>query len=198
MTARTIYLLVAALAMMQPAYTQSAASYVSRNVAGVFPIGDGGPATSALLESPQAAVADANGVLYIADSGNGAIRKVARNGTIIPLDSGGGMGLHYFPALGAEFFVLEKDVNEWTQIHAAPADDVYRLEIDSRVARSYQWVVHHVERPASVGFEDRKFTEAKQLSGLPDAAWFYDAGQKNLHIKARVGAREDSVIHVRW
>ncbi len=56
-----------------------------------------------------------------------------------------------------------------------------------RVARSYQWVVHHVEKPASVGFEGNKYTEAKSPSGLPDGAWFYDAAQKNLNIKLRVG-----------
>jgi uncharacterized protein (TIGR03437 family) len=51
-------------------------------VGGVFPIGDNGPATAALLEKPQAAAADSAGNLYIADSGNGVIRKVGRNGTI--------------------------------------------------------------------------------------------------------------------
>ena len=41
-------------------------------------MGDGGPATSALLETPQAVAADSNGTLYIADAGNGVIRKVSR------------------------------------------------------------------------------------------------------------------------
>ena len=76
----TAFLVAATLAA--PAYSQNASSYVSRTVAGVFPIGDNGPATAALLESPQAAAADAGGNIYIADSGNGAIRKVSRNGTI--------------------------------------------------------------------------------------------------------------------
>jgi uncharacterized protein (TIGR03437 family) len=73
------------LAVTPASFAQSASSYVSRTVAGTFPIGDNGQATSALLEGPQAAVADANGVLYIADSGNGAIRKVARGGIITSL-----------------------------------------------------------------------------------------------------------------
>jgi hypothetical protein len=51
---------------------------VSKTIAGVFPIGDGGPATSAMLEVPQAVVADATGTIYIADAGNGAIRKVSK------------------------------------------------------------------------------------------------------------------------
>src|SRR5882724_1040945 len=63
-------------------HAQSASSYVSRTVAGAFPIGDGGPATSALLESPQAVAADASGNLYVADGGNGLIRKITKAGAI--------------------------------------------------------------------------------------------------------------------
>ncbi len=44
--------------------------------------GDGGPATSALLRYPQGVAADAAGNLYIADTGNKLIRKVATDGTI--------------------------------------------------------------------------------------------------------------------
>jgi uncharacterized protein (TIGR03437 family) len=58
-------------------YAQSS-SYVSRNLAGAFPLGDGGPATAALLETPQAVAADSNGTVYIADAGNGLLRKISR------------------------------------------------------------------------------------------------------------------------
>jgi uncharacterized protein (TIGR03437 family) len=51
--------------------------YILKNFAGTFPLGDGGPATSALLYYPNAAVPDANGNLYILDAGNYRIRKVA-------------------------------------------------------------------------------------------------------------------------
>ena len=74
-------LLLAVTMSALTAQAQSASSYVSRTVAGTFPLGDGGPATSALLELPQAVAADSNGTLYIADAGNGLIRKVSR-GTI--------------------------------------------------------------------------------------------------------------------
>ena len=86
-----------------------------------------------------------------------ALPVFARNGTIVPLDPPAGMALHYFPKLGAEFFLLEED--GWTQVHAAPAADVMRLEIESKKAREYQWVVHHVERPVKVGFEGAVFRE---------------------------------------
>jgi trimeric autotransporter adhesin len=44
--------------------------------------GDGGPATSAELQSPVGVAVDSAGNLYIADQGNNVIRKVATNGTI--------------------------------------------------------------------------------------------------------------------
>lgn len=39
--------------------------------------GDGGPATSALLSQPEGVAVDSSGNLYIADSGNGRVRKVS-------------------------------------------------------------------------------------------------------------------------
>jgi hypothetical protein len=125
-----------------------------------------------------------------------ALPVFARNGTILPLDSEGGTGLHYFPALAAEFFILERAAGAWTQVHASPAADIFRLEIDAKAARDYQWVVHHVERPAQVGFEETKYAEVPALNELRDRTWFYEAGRKNLHIRVHVNAGEDSVIHV--
>jgi len=45
-------------------------------------LGDGGAATSALLWSPRGVSVDSAGNLYIADTGNARIRKVALDGTI--------------------------------------------------------------------------------------------------------------------
>ncbi len=44
--------------------------------------GDGGPAASALLKNPAGLCLDAQGNLYIADSGNHAVRRVTKEGTI--------------------------------------------------------------------------------------------------------------------
>lgn len=44
--------------------------------------GDGGAATSAMLNTPQAVAADSAGNVYIGDSGNNRVRKVATNGSI--------------------------------------------------------------------------------------------------------------------
>jgi len=125
-----------------------------------------------------------------------ALPVFARNGTIVPLDSQGVMALHYFPGLGAEFFLLESAAAAWSQVHAAPAGDILRLEIESKVERDYQWVAHHVERPAGVGFEERKYAEVDSSAALTDRTWYYDADQKNLHVRVRVAAGEDCVIHI--
>jgi hypothetical protein len=115
-----------------------------------------------------------------------ALPVFARNGAVVPLDSAGGIALHYFPKLGGEFFFLEKESGAYTQVHAAPAAEIMRLEIESKKDRDYEWVVHHVERPASVGFEERQYT------------WSYDAELKNLLVRVNVKAGEDNVIHISW
>jgi hypothetical protein len=118
----------------------------------------------------------------------------ARNGVIVPLDSDAGMALHYFPTLGAEFFLVEED--GWTQIHAAPAGDEMRLEIESKKAREYEWVVHHVERPKSVGFAGAAYREV--TGALADRTWRWDGRTKRLEIRVRVGAGEDCVVNLEW
>jgi sugar lactone lactonase YvrE len=52
--------------------------------------GDNGPAKDALLNAPFGIVADAGGNLYVADRGNGRIRRIDTNGTITTY-AGGGM-----------------------------------------------------------------------------------------------------------
>src|SRR5579871_1546823 len=51
--------------------------------------GEGGPATSASLDSPVAVAFDASGNLYIADAGNVRIRKVTPSGTITTIAGNG-------------------------------------------------------------------------------------------------------------
>jgi hypothetical protein len=122
----------------------------------------------------------------------------ARNGAIVPLDAAAGMALHYFPKAGGEFFLLEGDIAEYSQVHAAPALDIMRLEIESKKDRDYQWVVHHVERPSSVDFEDRKYNEVAVFSALADRTWFYDAKQKNVHVRVKVKTGEDCIINLNF
>ena len=50
--------------------------------------GDGGPATSANVSNPQGLAFDAEGNLYIADAGNGRVRKVDKKGIITTFAGG--------------------------------------------------------------------------------------------------------------
>ena len=59
-------------------------------------------------------------------------------------------------------------------------------------------MVHHVEKPASVGFEDTKYAEAAALARSTDRTWFYDAAQKNLHVRVKVKAGEDSIVNLNF
>jgi hypothetical protein len=122
----------------------------------------------------------------------------ARNGAIVPLDAAAGMALHYFPKSGGEFFLLEGDIADYSQVHASPALDFMRLEIESKKDRDYQWVVHHVEKPSSVEFEDLKYKEVAALSALADRTWFYDAAQKNFHVRVKVKAGDDCIINLNF
>jgi hypothetical protein len=122
----------------------------------------------------------------------------AKNGSIVPLDSRGSMGLHYFPKSGGEFFLLEGDIADYSQVHASPALDFYRLEIESKKDRDYQWVVHHVEKPATVGFEETKYREVARQGELEDRCWWWDEKQKNLHVRLKVKAGQDAIVNVEW
>jgi sugar lactone lactonase YvrE len=66
--------------------------------------GDGGPATSAQLYAPQGVAVDEAGNLFIADSGNGRLRKVSPSG-IITTVAGGGKNVpgDGGPAISAQF-----------------------------------------------------------------------------------------------
>jgi sugar lactone lactonase YvrE len=56
------------------------------------PLGDGGQAKSAMLNSPSGVAVDGAGRLYISDSGNNRIRMVASNGKISTIAGTGALG----------------------------------------------------------------------------------------------------------
>lgn len=71
----------------------------TRCLDGTTPCGDGGPATSASLNSPEAVAVDGAGSLYIADTLDQRIRKVTANGTITAF-AGSGIGCGAPPNCG--------------------------------------------------------------------------------------------------
>ncbi len=107
----------------------------------------------------------------------------AKNGTIVPLlQPDGTLQLHYLPRLGAEFFISEPGDTQPSQVHAGPAAGVLRLEIESRVARKYEWIVYHVSEATAIEPASTKAT--------------YDAGRKRLHIPVEAKALGDSIINI--
>ncbi len=66
------------------------------------PPGDGGPAASASLTFPAGVAVDSEGNVYIADSGNGRLRKVS-NGIITTI-AGGGTAGQSGPAMSSELY----------------------------------------------------------------------------------------------
>jgi DNA-binding beta-propeller fold protein YncE len=77
--------------------------------------GDGGPATGARLHSPTGLALDADGNLYVSDSGNNRVRRISARGTITTLAGTGDAG---FGGDGGDAAAAKLD---------APAD----LEVDA-------------------------------------------------------------------
>lgn len=84
--------------------------------------GDGGPATAAMLNSPEAVAVDNKGNVFIADFGNGAIRKIDSTGTIstfatqvsVPAWWGG------YITIGVHIYGLAIDAND--NLYASDSD----------------------------------------------------------------------------
>ncbi len=128
----------------------------------------------------------------------GQMAMFAKNGTIVPLrpESGDVLELHYFPDLGAEFFLFEEDDQDISQFHAAPAGDLMRFEIESRANRVYDWVIHKPGLCRKVdggGVEYGSVAERKQLT---PGHWYADPSRKLLRIRVRSVAGGDEVVHV--
>jgi hypothetical protein len=121
----------------------------------------------------------------------------SRNGSILPLGSEP-MTLHYFPRLGAEFFLFESSLEDYSQAHAAPAGDLLRLEMESKKGRYYEWIVHHVERPRKVvagGVEFGEVTSRELLRRRP-SGWLYDSPNKNLHVWMFGSEGQDDIVSI--
>jgi Glycosyl hydrolases family 31 len=122
----------------------------------------------------------------------GQVPTLARNGAILPLVEKNAMELHYFPSLGGEFFLWETEKRDNSQFHAAPAGDFMRVEIESIVARTYEWVIHHTKRPQRM--EDLK--PVRQRSALKPGTWWHDNARNDLHVMVRAEAGSDVIVNI--
>jgi hypothetical protein len=112
---------------------------------------------------------------------------LTHNGTIVPIDAGGHLELHYFPRLAAEFFLCEHNDTQVTQVHAGPAGEYLRLEIESRVGRTYEWVVHHVSDVAKL--------ECTGCTTEPSNVR-YDRDRGNYHVRVNAAADSDIILNI--
>jgi len=126
----------------------------------------------------------------------------AKNGSLIPLASptaGGPTELHYFPRNGGEFFILEPEIGEWTQAHAGPAVDIYRVQVESKVARRYEWVIYHMTKPSKVlQIEGSTYTEVTRDGVLNPGEWRWDAAKKTVRIGIDSKANSDIIINLEF
>jgi hypothetical protein len=125
------------------------------------------------------------------EAADGELPLFCRNGTILP-EGANPTTLHYFPRLGAEFFLFENELEDYSQVHAAPAGDFLRLEIESRKDRDCVWIVHHVDRPRKVD----NYREVSRWDKIPAGGWFYDAAAQNLFVRITARAGEDQIINI--
>ena len=123
---------------------------------------------------------------------SGQVPTLARNGTILPLSAKAAMELHYFPSLGAEFFLWETEKRDNSQFHAAPADDFTRVEIESKVSRNYEWVIHHTGRPTNVD----GCKSVRQRSALKPGTWWHDKARNDLHVMVHAEAGSDLIVNI--
>ena len=128
----------------------------------------------------------------------GPIALFAKNGTIVPLgpESGDVLELHYFPDLGAEFFLFEEDDQDISQFHAAPAGDLMRFEIESRANRVYDWVMHDAAPCRKVDGGGVEYTQVTEPGQLSSGRWYADLSKRLLRIRVRSVAGGDEVVHV--
>jgi hypothetical protein len=112
---------------------------------------------------------------------------LAHNGAIVPIQQGARMELHYFPRLGGEFFLSEDGEPNITQVHAGPAGEYLRLEIESRVSRTYEWVVHHVSAVEKI--------DCTGCAG-PLGDTRYDEKLKNYRVSINAAANSDIILNI--
>jgi alpha-glucosidase (family GH31 glycosyl hydrolase) len=196
--------------LIRPLAMQFSKDATSDRQADVFMLGDEvllapvlGPGTRRKLDLPRGLWTDfrtnqayhGNQSIEV-DAPPGGVPMFVRNGWIVPLAEQGKMDLHYFPSLGAEFFLWESDLNENSQFHAAPAGDFLRLEIESKKRRTYEWIVHHLKTAREVADEAATYQKVAQRALLKPGTWWHDDAQNNLHVMLRAEADSDRIVNI--
>jgi uncharacterized protein (TIGR03437 family) len=111
--------------------------------------GDSGPATSAQLMSPSGIAVDSAGNLYIADTGNNRIRKVA-NGVITTVAGNGTAG---FGSGGDNGLATSADLNQPQGVGVDGSDNLYIADTaNNRVRKVVNGVITTIAGNGTAGF----------------------------------------------
>jgi hypothetical protein len=126
----------------------------------------------------------------------GRVPMLARNGSLFPISAGERMELHYIPSLGGEFFLWEPEQLDNSQFHASPAGEYLRVEIETKVRRTYEWVLHHTRVPRDVAEEDRRYQRVTRRGDLGAGKWWHDREHNNLHLVIVAEPGTDRIVNV--
>ena len=137
-------------------------------------------------------------VVDVKAESDGGVPVFARNGAIVPMAVPEAMELHYFPSAAGEFFLWESELNDNSQFHAAPAGDEMRVEIETKVTRTYEWVLHHVEAPVQVAEETGVYVQEESRGKLRSGSWWRDEARGDVHIMIRAEAGSDVVVNLKF
>jgi uncharacterized protein (TIGR03437 family) len=145
----------------------SAQHYVARTFAGDYSPFDGGPALSAVFESPQDIVIDSKGNVFIADPVAAKIRRIDRNGVIST----------YANVATGSLAVGRSD-----EVYAVSAGSIVRVNPDGTLTR-----IAGTGRPGSTGNGGRALDadmEPTQIAAGPDGSIYFL--ESNLHTLRKV------------
>lgn len=131
---RTLSTVALSIALCLTLADRSAAQefkYTINTVVGQYPIGDGGPATKALLAQPYGVALDGNGNLYIADYLDNRIRKVVLSSSQISTIAG--TGVAGFSGDGSA--AASAQINGPGSVAVDTAGNVYFTDVGNEVIR---------------------------------------------------------------
>ena len=94
--------------------------YGIQTVAGSGDLGDGGPASGALLWNPNGVAWDGAGQLYVLDTGHGRLRKIDRSGLISTV-----------ARIKGQYLTVDRDGTAWVSARYG----IYEVKPDGRVTR---------------------------------------------------------------